>query len=141
MKHELNEKQKAFCDYYLKSLNATDSYSRVYGTKGRVSESNGSRLLSHAKVRSYIDRRLQQMEDKRIADAQEVLQYLTSVVRDEITEQRAIVSKEGSAIVELKAAVSDRNKAAELLGKRYALFTEKKEVSGNVGVQIVDDIE
>jgi phage terminase small subunit len=50
-------------------------------------------------------------------------------------------SKEGSEIAELGASVNDRNKAAELLGKRYALWTDKKELSGNVGVTIVDDLE
>ena len=38
-------------------------------------------------------------------------------------------------------SVKERNKAAELLGKRYALFTDKVNIDGNVGVQIIDDIE
>jgi len=85
---------------------------------------------------------LTKMEKKRIADAEEVLEYLTRVVRDEVTEETVIFDKEnGSQVAEIKAGVKDRNKAAELLGKRYALFTEKKELSGQVGVKIVDDIE
>ena len=50
-------------------------------------------------------------------------------------------SKEGSEIAELGASVNDRNKAAELLGKRYALFTDKKQVDANVGITIVDDLD
>ena len=41
----------------------------------------------------------------------------------------------------LEASLQDRTKAAELLGKRYRLFTEKVELEGNQQVQIVDDID
>jgi phage terminase small subunit len=84
---------------------------------------------------------MESVANDRIASAEEVLQYLTSVVRGEVTEQKVMFSKEGSEIAELGASVNDRNKAAELLGKRYALWTDKKELSGNVGVTIVDDLD
>ena len=40
----------------------------------------------------------------------------------------------------LDASLADRTKAAELLGKRYALFTDKKEVTGAVPMVLVDDV-
>lgn len=61
-------------------------------------------------------------------------------VRGELTEQKILYTREDSELVELQANASDRNKAAELLGKRYALFTERKEISGNLGVMIIDDL-
>lgn len=141
MKENLTPKQKAFCDYYIKTGNATESYLKAYGCKRDTADANGTRLLGNARVRQYIDNRMEKIEDKRIASAEEVLQYLTSVVRGEVTEQKVMFSKEGSEIAELGASVNDRNKAAELLGKRYALFTDKKQVDANVGITIVDDLD
>jgi len=137
---KLNEKQRAFAEEYIKSLNLTQA-AIFAGYSSKTAKQQGSRLFTNADVKSYIEKRLRDMENKRIADAEEVLEYLTSVVRGEMTEEQVIFDKEGSTIAELKAGVKDRNKAAELLGKRYALFTEKKEISGKVGVEIVDDID
>jgi phage terminase small subunit len=141
MKENLTPKQKAFADFYINSGNATESYLKAYGCKLETADTNGTRLLGNARVRQYIDSRMESVANDRIASAEEVLQYLTSVVRGEVTEQKVMFSKEGSEIAELGASVNDRNKAAELLGKRYALWTDKKELSGNVGVTIVDDLD
>jgi phage terminase small subunit len=138
--NRLTPKQKAFCDFYIESLNATESAIKA-GYSKKTAKEIGCENLTKLHIRAYIDERMKQLEDKRIASAEEVLQYLTSVVRGEVTEQKVMFSKEGSEIAELGASVNDRNKAAELLGKRYALWTDKKELSGNVGVTIVDDLE
>jgi phage terminase small subunit len=137
---KLTQKQKAFCDYYIESLNATESAIKA-GYSKKTAKEIGCENLTKLHIRAYIDERMKLLEDKRIASAEEVLQYLTSVVRGEVTEQKVMFSKEGSEIAELGASVNDRNKAAELLGKRYALWTDKKELSGNVGVTIVDDLD
>ena len=85
------------------------------------------------------------MNDKRIAKAEEVLEYLTRVLRGEETEQVIVTENVGDYMSEARTidkelSAKDRIKAAELLGKRYALFTEKVDVEGNVGVTIIDDI-
>lgn len=138
---KLTPKQKAFCDYYLETGNAFDSYRRAYNCTENTARVEGFRNLEKPLIRAYIDNHMAQVDNKRIASAEEVLQYLTSVVRGEVTEQKIMFSKEGSEIAELGASVNDRNKAAELLGKRYALFTDKKQVDGNIGITIVDDID
>jgi phage terminase small subunit len=138
--NKLTPKQKAFADHYIRSSNATLAAVEA-GYSERSAKVIASENLTKPYVIEYINERMKQLEDKRIASAEEVLQYLTSVVRGEVTEQKILFSKEGSEIAELGASVNDRNKAAELLGKRYALWTDKKELSGNVGVTIVDDIE
>lgn len=143
---KLTEKQKAFCDYYIESLNATESYKRAYKVaKQSTAEANGSRLLSNAKVKNYIDKRLKKIEDKRIAKAEEVLAFLSSSLRGEIDEEVVVVEGKGNGISKAKIvtkqlSAKDRIKAAELLGKRYSLFTEKVDIEGNVGVTIIDDI-
>jgi phage terminase small subunit len=138
---KLTLKQQAFCDYYIETGNATESYKRAYNSTDNTANVEGHRNLSKPSIKAYIDERMKLIENKRIASAEEVLQYLTSVVRGEVTEQKILFSKEGSEIAELGASVNDRNKAAELLGKRYALFTDKKQLEGNIGITIVDDID
>lgn len=144
---KLTEKQKAFCDYYIESLNATESYKKAYPnvTKQRTAESAGNRLLSNVEVRKYIDEQLQKMQSNRIADATEVLEYLTKGIRQELEEEVVVMVNKGDfisepQIIKKKISIKDSNKCAELLGKRYSLYTEKLEVNGDMGVKIVDDI-
>ncbi|MFA3932516.1 terminase small subunit [Clostridioides difficile] len=121
--------------------NATEAYKKAYKNNNqRTSESNGSRLLSNDKVKNYIDERLKQIESKRIADAKEVMEYLTKILRNQEQEEVVIVSENGPEIIKKDVSIKDRNKAAELLGKRYALWTEKVDLDGNVGVTIIDDV-
>lgn len=145
---KLTEKQKIFCNEYLVDLNATRSYKKAYPNvkKDEVAAVNGNRLLRNANVKAYIEQQLKKIEDESIADATEVMKYLTSVMRNELKEEVVVVEGEGEGcssakIVKKDMSAKDRNKAAELLGKRYRLFTEKIEVDGVQQVQIVDDID
>lgn len=142
---KLTLKQKAFCDYYIESGNATEAAIRA-GYSKRTAKVIGSENLTKPYLKSYIDERLKQIEDKRIAKPEEVLKHLTSAMRGEIQEDVVIVEGDGDGcssarIVQKEIGAKDRLKAAELLGKRYRLFTENLKVEGNVPVQIVDDIE
>ena len=143
---KLTEKQKAFCDYYIESLNATESYKRAYQCKtDSTARTNSSRMLTNANIKNYIDERLKEIENKRIAKAEEVLAFLSSSLRGEIDEEVVASESDGEGgikpiILKKQLSAKDRIKAAELLGKRYALFTEKVDVEGNVGVTIIDDI-
>lgn len=138
----LTEKQKRFCDYYIEVGNATEAYKKAYKSiNQRTAESNGSRLLSNTKVKKHIEERLKQLESNRIADAKEVMEYLTKIVRNEAKEEVVIVSENGVERVKKDVNIRDRNKAAELLGKRYRLFTDKVEVEGNIPIVIVGDDE
>ena len=141
----LTEKQKAFCDYYIETLNATEAAIRAGYSKNSATEI-GCENLRKPHIKSYIDARLKQLEDKRIAEAKEVLEHLTAAMRGEIKEEVVVVEdignhKSKARIVKKQISAKDRIKAAELLGKRYALFTDKVDVDGNMGVVIVDDIE
>lgn len=149
----LTEKQKIFADEYLIDLNATRAYRTAYPAvkKDETAKSAGSRMLTNVNVAEYISERLEKLQSERVADVQEVMEYLTSVMRREkkecvvvtITREKSdyitgedgkprkqTVKEEIPEIVEIPAKLSDANKAAELLGKRYSLFTDKVEVSG-----------
>ena len=81
---KLTEKQKAFCDYYIESLNATESYKRAYGCNNdATARTEGSKNLAKPNIKNYIDERMKEIEDKRIAKAEEVLEYLTKVIKKE----------------------------------------------------------
>ena len=143
----LTDKQKAFCDYYLESLNATEAYKRAYTSckKDSVARANASRLLTKANIKNYIDKRLKELEDSRIAKVDEVMKFLTSSLRGEVEEEvvstmNTLEGETKPVIIKKQISARDRIKAAELIGKRYQLFTDKVNVEGNIGVTIIDDI-
>ena len=158
---ELNERQKRFCDEYLIDMNAEQAAIRA-GYSAKYARGNAHKLVANSGIVAYITERMQQKEKELIADQDEVLQYLTSVMRREKTEsivvtlkekhsfyepdeegkmRKVTVEKEVPKIVEIPAKLSDSNKAAELLGKAHCLFTDKVDLDGSTRILIVDDIE
>ncbi|WP_294126204.1 terminase small subunit [uncultured Clostridium sp.] len=131
---KLTDKQIIFANEYLVDLNATRAYKKAYPNvkKDSAARANASKLLTKANVKKYIDEQLKKIEDESIADATEVMKYLTAVMRNEITEEVVVVEGEGDGcssarIVKKELSAKDRIKAAELLGKRYRLFVDKVE--------------
>lgn len=127
---DLTEKQKRFIDFYIETGNASEAC-RMAGYEGNNLNNIGSENL--AKLGNFIREKLEQKQSERIASQDEVLEYLTSVMRGE--------EKDAFG---LDASLQDRTKCAELLGKRYALFTDKKELTGkdgekfDVNIKVVD---
>lgn len=123
---KLTVKQKAFCDYYIEAGNATEAAIRA-GYSKKTAKETGYENLTKPHIKLYIDERLKSIEDKRIAKGEEVLQYLTKVMRGEEKDQFG-----------LDASLQDRTKAAELLGKRYSLFTEKVDLTVGTSEKLSD---
>lgn len=140
---KLTPKQKAFADYYIELGNATEAAQKA-GYKGNNLNRIASENLSKLDIKQYIDEKMKEIESDRIAKAEEVLAFLSASLRGEVLEE--VVSTESiegmikPVILKKQLSAKDRIKAAELLGKRYALFTEKVDLEGNVGVTIIDDI-
>ncbi|MDB1956848.1 terminase small subunit [Clostridium tertium] len=118
----MTEKQKAFCDYYIETGNATEAAIKA-GYSKKTAKVIGSENLTKPYLKQYIDERLAKIEDERIAKGEEVLQYLTRVMRGEEKDQFG-----------LDASLQDRTKCAELLGKRYRLFVDKVESENNTTI-------
>ncbi|EKF50728.1 terminase small subunit [Lactococcus garvieae] len=136
---KLNQKQKRFCEEYVKLGNATQAAINA-GYSKKTAYSQGQRLLKNVEVQEYIAELNEELKKDSIAGADEVLQFLTSVMREEQTEEVLRLDGEGVQVKEtIKVQPKDRIKAAELIGKRYALFTDKKEVEVN-DVTFVDDV-
>ena len=140
---KLTIKQKAFADYYIELGNATEAAIKA-GYNPKTARQIGSMNLTKVDIKSYIDEKMKEIESDRIAKAEEVLAFLSASLRGEVLEE--VVSTESiegmikPVILKKQLSAKDRIKAAELLGKRYALFTEKVDLEGKVGVTIIDDI-
>ena len=130
---ELTEKQKRFCEEYLIDLNATRAYKAVYKNckKDESARVNGSKLLTNTNIKAYIDEKLEEIHSKNTADAREVIEYLTSVMRGKSEAEIVVVEGMGdgySKAVKVNKAPDEKErlKAAELLGKRFGLFIDKQ---------------
>ena len=126
---KLNIKQKRFADEYLICSNATEAAKKA-GYSEKTAKQQGQRLLTNVDLKNYIDERLKILESEKIAQADEVMQYFTKVLRGEETEEVVVVEGQGDGVTKarkIKKEISpkDKLKAAELLGKRYGLFTDK----------------
>lgn len=122
----LTEKERIFADEYIKTTNATQSAIKA-GYAEKSASSKGSQLLRKVKVRKYIDGVMEKRSKNTIATADEVLEYLTKVMNGE--------EKDAFG---LDASIADRTKAAELLGKRHMLFTDKVKLDAEIEIDISD---
>lgn len=103
----LNERQKAFADYYLECGNASEAARRA-GYKPEYAGSNADKLLKNTKISDYIAQRLEKASEKRIASADEVLEFFSAVMRGEVKDQFG-----------LETSVDTRISAGKELMKRY----------------------
>lgn len=135
---KLTPKQKRFCDEYLVDLNATQAAIRA-GYSEKAARDIGAENLTKPNIRSYIDARMAEKESSLIASQDEVLEYLTAVLRGEAKGTTLVGIGGGAQMVNQETpTVSERTKAAELLGKRYALFTDRQEVEVTTPVFVED---
>lgn len=124
---KMTAKQKLFCDEYLIDLNATRAAIRA-GYSEKKAYSQGQRMLKNVECQNYISERMAEKESKLIATQDEVLQYLTSVMRGESKAAVLARTYDGSeTVIEKPPDEKERLSAAEKLGKRYSLFTDKVE--------------
>lgn len=128
---KLTEKQRRFIDYYIETGNASEAARRA-GYSKKIANRIGTENLSKPVIKAAIDARLKELEDKRIAKADEVLEFLTSTLRGELKEEQVVVEGQGEGvsrarIVEVKASTKDRLEAAKSLLKRYPMQLDAKE--------------
>lgn len=128
---KLTEKQRRFVDYYVETGNASEAARRA-GYAEKAAYRTGSENLRKPQVKAAIDARLKELEDKRIATADEVLQFLTSTLRGEVKEERVVVEGTGEGrsdarIITVQVSARDRLEAAKSLLKRYPIQLDAKE--------------
>lgn len=137
----MNEKQKRFCDEYLIDCNATQAAIRA-GYSPKTAYAIGEQNLKKLELKAYIDEQLEQLHNKKTADAKEVLEYLTAVMRGEHTEQVLRLAGNGvQEISDINVSAKDRIKAAEMLAKRYGLLVDKVSVQDDSEILVKVEYE
>ena len=139
----MTDKQRKFCDEYLIDCNATRAYKVAYPhvKNDNVAHACSAKLLRNATVKKYIDEQLEKISSQKIADATEVMEYLSSVLRGETQSEVIVVEGMGMGLSTAKSVKKspdekERLKAAELLGKRFGIFTSNVNLSGSIPVVI-----
>lgn len=143
----LTRRQQLFCEEYLKDPNATQAAINA-GYSEKTAFSIGCENLKKPNIKEYIEKRMEEQDKILIAEAREIMIYLTKVMRGETQSEIVVVEGEGdgcSTARRMKKAPDEKErlKAAELLGKRYGLYTDKVDVEGQIPVVIsgCDDLE
>jgi len=136
---KLNARQQRFVDEYLIDLNATQAAVRA-GYSEKYAHTNANKLLQNTTIKEFIEKRMAEKEKDLIASQDEVLKYLTSVLRGESQSTELVVEGTGDGCSEARTVLKepsekDRLKAAELLGKRYGLYTDK--VSADINIPVM----
>lgn len=136
---KLTPKQQAFADYYIEFGNATEAALKA-GYSKNYANAQSYKLLENVGVKTYIENRMEELKTERVADQQEIAEFLTAVIRGEVVEPVAILNGDGyQKVVNLPPSVQTRRAAAVDLGKRYAMWTEKQQVE-NVTPTFVNDV-
>lgn len=142
---KLTLKQQRFADEYIISGNSEEA-AIIAGYSKKYARGNAYKLVANSGIKSYIDKRLKELDDKQIAKQEEVLKYLTSVVRGESRSAVVVVEGEGDGVssarlIDKPPDEKEKLKAAELLGKRYRLFTDKVELDAEVDMELTVKVD
>lgn len=136
---DLTVKQKRFADEYIICGNATEAAIKA-GYSNKTAAVIGAENLIKPNIKQYIDTRFKELDSAKIADQKEVMEYLTRLMRGEEKETEMInVGNFEQQLIEVPVKHSVRKQAAELIGKRYGMWTEKMDVTQrNIEIVIGD---
>ena len=135
----LTLKQKQFADEYIRTGNAYQSAINV-GYSEKYAKARSHKMLENVGINQYIDDNLEIIQKESIAEADEIMRYLTRVLRGEEKEEILVYVGGGMQEIQtIKPSAKDRIKAAELLGKRYRMWTDKHEVEVTAPI-FIDDV-
>ena len=143
-RERLNPKQIAFADEYIITGNLYQSAKKA-GYSEQYSRSQADKILKNVGVSRYIAERMEKIQSEKIMSQEEVLEKLTSIARREVMKgiYKSKETVDGETLEVEKEYnhmpnIEEQTKALELLGKRYALFTEKRDVDlKNTDINIV----
>jgi phage terminase small subunit len=111
---KLTPKQQAFADYYIETGNATEAARRA-GYSKKTARAIGQENLTKPAISEYIADRLDSLSEKRVADADEVMAFFSSVMRGEMKDAFG-----------LDPSLDTRINAGKELMKRYAVTDKGK---------------
>lgn len=136
----MNERQRRFADEYIRLGNATQA-ARNAGYSENYSLYRNDELLNNVQVKGYIDKRLEELKKESIAEQDEILQFLTSVIRGDATGKEKLGLGQGAEkLIDREPNLQERIRAAEQLGKRYGMWTDKHEIEHKLPT-FVNDVD
>lgn len=139
----LTPKQERFCIEYAKCGNARQAYiSAGYKhKKDNVTDASASRLLSSVKVKERLSELAKKAEEESIADIQEMQRVLTSIIRQEASEEVIVLNSIKGTFdkTEKKPALKEVINAIEKLGKMQGAFVDKIEADVDMELNISID--
>ena len=116
----LTVKQRLFADEYIKSGNATQAAIKA-GYSPKTVRSIGQENLTKPDIKAYIDAKMAEIESSKIADAKEVLEFYTRVLREEETEEVTLAAGDKVVTVRKKPSTKDKIAVSREIMKRYPL--------------------
>lgn len=119
---KLTPKQKKFCEWYIKTGNASEAAKKA-GYSPKRADATGYENLRKPEISAYIAQRMSSQDKKLVADADEVLRFFSAVMRGEVKDQFG-----------LDASLSDRLKAGDSLMKRYAAALPNEKLKAEIAV-------
>lgn len=140
---KLTPRQQRFCDEYLIDLNATQAAIRA-GYSKNTARVIGQENLTKPAVKNYIQEQMDKKQKELIADSDEVMRYLTSVLRGKSKSEIVVIENIGDYMSEARTMQKapdekERLKAAELLGKAHMIFTDKVQQEIDMDLNITVD--
>ncbi|TPR21487.1 terminase small subunit [Apilactobacillus timberlakei] len=132
-----NIREERFILEYIKNQNGEQAAINA-GYSAKSARSQASKLLSKQHIKASIEKRMQEIKDASIVSEQEVMSYLSSILRG--NEKETLLSTKGEKVT-VPVSAKDRLKSAELIGKYYAMWTDKKDIQATIEPQIVDDVD
>lgn len=140
----MNNRQKIFVTEYLIDFNATQAAIRA-GYSEKTARSQGQRLLTNVDIKNAIKEEREKIQDENIATAKDVEEFLSQAMNGQIDEEVLVVVGAGDGVGDVarerkELSAKDRIKAAELLGKRHALFTDRQEIDATIRTDKLDSI-
>lgn len=129
---KLTQKQQRFVDEYIISGNATQAAIKA-GYSRKYANTNATKLLQNTTIKIELEKRNAEIKSQKTMDMQEVMERLAAIARGETVEQQ--VTNKGT-VVEIEPKTSDQIRAMELIGKRYGAWTDKKEVTGGLEINV-----
>lgn len=135
---KMTAKQMRFCDEYLIDLNATQAAIRA-GYSEKYAHTNAAKLLQITTIKDFLAQRMAEKQSELIADQDEVLRFLTAVMRGEEKDERLLTTAEGDIERMEVRQQANQLRAAEMLAKRYGLLIDKTEADVDVELKISVD--
>lgn len=137
---KLNVRHEAFVEYYIE-LGSAEQAAIKAGYSERYARGNAYKLVANSGIKKRIEERMEELRSERVAGQQEILELLTSVARGDLQASVLIGTGGGAERItnDMPPTMNERIKAAELLGKRYAMWTDKQQVE-NITPTFVEDV-